>query len=216
MVLGHLARAGASLATVSRLAPASLATSSRIGLDFVLPRREFSSTPLSPAPKPAKKEAGALKREAPLRYVPVNSEQYTGDGSRQVKTPTHLLSIKCSKHNVILTFSDGVGPMFGSISGGSDKVFKKGKRGDYEAAHQAMLKMIVKIQDVSQSLRSQSEGHAVNIVVVYKGLNGKGRDAVNSCISGADGHSLRPLIVRIEDHTPIPVGGTRAPGRRRL
>lgn len=95
-------------------------------------------------------------------------------------------------------------------------MFKKSKRGEYEAAHQAALKMMAKISDASSEFRRQKDSQAMSIVVVYNGFNGNGRDAVHTAISGGDGNVVRPMIVRVEDHTPIRVGGTRPPKPRRV
>lgn len=52
--------------------------------------------------------------------------------------------------------------------------------------------------------------------VAFKGLVGQGRDAVSSAIAGPEGAELRNIITRVEDRTPIKIGGTRARKPRRL
>lgn len=54
------------------------------------------------------------------------------------------------------------------------------------------------------------------IRVAFKGLHGHGREAAASAIGGPDGEDIRNIITRVEDRTPIKIGGTRAPGRRRV
>ena len=50
--------------------------------------------------------------------------------------------------------------------------------------------------------------------VAFKGILGTGRDAVAAAISGPEGQEFRSLIVRLEDRTPVKIGGDRPRGKR--
>lgn len=54
------------------------------------------------------------------------------------------------------------------------------------------------------------------IRVAFKGLFGFGRDAAATALGGPEGADIRNIITRIEDRTPIKIGGTRARRRRRV
>lgn len=54
------------------------------------------------------------------------------------------------------------------------------------------------------------------IRVAFKGLRGFARDAAASALGGPEGTDLRNMITRIEDRTPIKIGGTRARRPRRV
>ena len=133
----------------------------------------------------------------------------------------------------MLTFSDKVGPLFPTISAGSDKTFKGAKRGEYEAAHQATLKMITKITEFwelgNPRGRPTEEGRSndrerptsgsssrAKVLLAFKGQGGRGRDAVANALGGPDGVTLKGIWGRVEDRTPIKIGGTRARKPRRL
>jgi len=106
-----------------------------------------------------------------------------------------------------LDFCDGHGNVFGGITGGTGGTFKKSNRSTYEAAHQAALKMFERILAYSRE-------HKVQVCVAFKGILGTGRDAVAAAISGPEGQEFRSLIVRLEDRTPVKIGGDRPRGKR--
>jgi small subunit ribosomal protein S11 len=135
-----------------------------------------------------------------------------------------------------LTFSDHTGPLFPTISGGTDKTFKNSQRASYEAAHQASLKMFEKMEEYSRStgaalapsaptgrvFTSPSYSNTSGIgsrrvKVVFNGLRGgQGREAVANAIGGQEGDGIRAFIGRVEDRTGVKIGGTRGKKRRRL
>ncbi|WWC72025.1 uncharacterized protein I206_105984 [Kwoniella pini CBS 10737] len=127
--------------------------------------------------------------------------------------PTHTLNVKSTRNNIILSFTDGLGPIFGSISGGSDKLFKNSQRSSYEASTQASLKIFEKILEFN---RSQPIKNKLNLKISFNGLFGMGREALSSALSGPEGQEIRKLITRVEDKTKIKIGGTRSPKPRRL
>jgi small subunit ribosomal protein S11 len=155
------------------------------------------------------------------------------------------LTVTCTRNNTTLTFSDHTGPLFPTISGGTDKTFKNSQRASYEAAHQAALKMFEKMEDYSKSTgqappqthgqrgrvfspqfaQSLSMGMGMGVSgignrrvkVVFSGLRGgQGREAVANAISGQEGDGIKQFIGRVEDRTGIKIGGTRGKKRRRL
>jgi small subunit ribosomal protein S11 len=155
---------------------------------------------------------------------------YTSDES------LFTLTVTATRNNTTLTFSDITGPLFPTISGGTDKTFKNSQRASYEAAHQASLKMFAKMEEYSKATGqaqtapagrvfaspSYSYGNISGIgsrrvKVVFVGLRGgQGREAVANAISGTEGDGIRAFIGRVEDRTGVKIGGTRGKKRRRL
>lgn len=208
-----VARFLASLAVATMLRSA-LATSSRVGLDFTLPRA-FSTSATVAAVARARK--GVKEDTGPqFRWSPLDPSAYRRSTGQMDRAPTHLLSVYSSRNNTLLTLSDSVGPLFPTISGGSDKTFKKGQRSSYEAAHQAALKMFKKVSEFEAEARATRPTDRIWIKVAFKGLVGQGREAVSQALSGPDGADMRPLIVRVEDRTPFRIGGTRGRSPRRV
>lgn len=156
----------------------------------------FQSTKTSPS-KPRKGEP------IPLRYAPE-------DTSTNNQSLTHTLTITSSRNNVILTFTDQLGPLFGTITGGTGGIFKKSNRNSYEAAYQAALKMISKIVEYSRDVPR------VRMRVAFKGMFGQGREAVALALGGNEGVEIRSLVGRVEDKTPYVITGTRSRSRRRV
>lgn len=141
--------------------------------------------------------------EMTSRYAPTRSAQ-------RDNSPTHTLNIKSSRNNIHITYTSHTkgGKTFATITGGTDRDFKKANRSSYEAAHQAALKAFAKIQETG----SRED----KITVAFNGLQGQGREAVAAALAGSDGDQLRSRIVKVEDRTPIRIGGTRAKKPRRL
>ncbi|WWC91709.1 uncharacterized protein L201_006655 [Kwoniella dendrophila CBS 6074] len=157
------------------------------------------------------------------RWVPEKNLSLSSTSSynsgREVDTyPTHTLNIRSTRNNVVLSFTDGLGPLFSTISGGSDGSFKNSQRSSYEAATQASIKMFEKILDFYQttSIPRSSKSQRFNLRVSFNGLFGQGREAISSALSGPEGQEIRTLIRRVEDKTKVKIGGTRAPKPRRL
>lgn len=123
---------------------------------------------------------------------------------------SHTLHIMSTRNNVLLTYtSDAKGiPVMPTITGGSNKDFKKSHRSSYEAAHQASIKMFTAIKEMSQGQH--------RITVAFKGMFGQGREAVAAALAGPEGVDIKGMVTRVEDRTPIKIGGTRARKPRRL
>lgn len=192
----------------------ALATSSRVGLDFTLPRAAFSSSALASAV--GRKKVPEKEGETLFRWSPLDPSPYRRSTGQAERAPTHQLSVLSTRNNAILTLSDSLGPLFPSITGGSNKTFKKGQRGSYEAAHQAALKMFKKISEFEAECRNTRPTDRVWLKVCFKGFMGQGRTALSEALSGPDGAEMRPLITRVEDTTPYRIGGTRGKSPRRV
>lgn len=122
---------------------------------------------------------------------------------------------------MILAFTNdrkGHEKVFSTISGGTDKTFKKSHRSSYEAAHQAALKMFNAIEEFKTSKKGETQtiNGRFQIRVAFKGMFGQGREAVSAALIGPEGEDLRKMVVGVEDRTPIKIGGTRPKKARRL
>ncbi|KAK4686495.1 hypothetical protein P7C73_g3636, partial [Tremellales sp. Uapishka_1] len=205
----------------------SFASSSRVGLDFTLPRRSpeapmkpstaapitpqftlpgsapssSTSTPTPPS-APSSKKGGKAGQPPRFHAEPPRLTE-------RALSPTHTLTVTSTRNNTLLTFSDGMGPLFPTITCGTDKKFKNAGKDSFEAAHQATLKMFGKIVEYTGLLPY------VQLRVAFNGF-GKGREAVSSALAGAEGDGVRKWVVRVEDRSRIKIGGTRARKPRRL
>ncbi|WVF72971.1 hypothetical protein IAT40_007789 [Kwoniella sp. CBS 6097] len=135
-----------------------------------------------------------------------------GAGERTL-LPTHTLHVKSTRNNIILSLTDGLGPVFSTVSGGTDRTFKNSQRSSYEAATQASTKMFDKIVEWSRTLGHQDRP---KIRIAFNGLFGMGREAFAGALAGPEGQEMRSLVARVEDRTRIKIGGARAPKPRRL
>ena len=162
------------------------------------------STPPTPAPAPTTTRKPRKGEPKILRYSPEDTNPTDNSAL------THTLTITSSRNNVLLTFTDALGPLFGSITGGSGGTFKKSNRNSYEAANQAAIKMIARIVEYSHAVPR------LRMRIAFKGLFGMGREAVSTAIGGPEGIEMRNLIGRVEDRTPYVITGTRARKRRRI
>jgi small subunit ribosomal protein S11 len=114
----------------------------------------------------------------------------------------HQLHINATFNNTIITLTRPNGAPLVTASGGSAG-FKKAARSGYEAAHQAALQLLDKMN--AKNLQ------VPNVHIVLKGF-GPGRDAAfKALVSGSPWN-----VKRITDATPIPFGGCRPKKARRL
>lgn len=116
--------------------------------------------------------------------------------------PPHQLHINASPNNTIITLTRPTGAPLVTTSGGSAG-FKKAARSGYEAAHQAAIQLLDKMN--AKNLQVPS------IHIVLKGF-GPGRDAAFKALVGG----FQWNVKRITDATPIPFGGCRPKKARRL
>jgi len=125
----------------------------------------------------------------------LQSASYLGDGP-------YRLHINATFNNTILTLTSPKGQVLASTSGGTAG-FKKAARSGYEAAHQATLQLIAKMQEKNLQI--------VNYHIIFKGF-GPGRDAAFKAFVATYGNSCKQLT----DATPVPFGGCRPKKARRL
>jgi small subunit ribosomal protein S11 len=125
----------------------------------------------------------------------LQSSQYLGDGP-------YRLHINATFNNTILTLASPKGQVIAATSGGTAG-FKKAARSGYEAAHQAALQLIAKMQEKNLQI--------VNFHIIFKGF-GPGRDAAFKAFTAQYGSSCKQLT----DATPVPFGGCRPKKARRL
>lgn len=69
---------------------------------------------------------------------------------------------------------------------------------------------------LNEQTANDTDVERMYIRVAFKGLFGHGRDAAATAIGGPEGEDIRNLITRVEDRTPIKIGGTRARRPRRV
>ncbi|KAI8970856.1 hypothetical protein BDB01DRAFT_855154 [Pilobolus umbonatus] len=117
----------------------------------------------------------------------------------------HQLHINATPNNTIITLTRPNGAPLVTTSGGSAG-FKKAARSGYEAAHQAAVQLLDKMQAKNLQVN--------NIHIILKGF-GPGRDAAfKALVSGSPDSQWN--VKRITDATPIPFGGCRPKKARRL
>jgi ribosomal protein S11 len=204
----------------------SFATSSRVQLDSPSPSQSEAS-PLDAAsaqaldnalnPRAAREQTTSVN--IPLPTTPTTRQPLSKTKYRipRPSTPSGSLSsiytsdeslftltVTATRNNTSLTFADVTGPLFPTISGGTDKTFKNSQRASYEAAHQASLKMFAKMEEYSKATGQSQAAPAGRtfaspsyqygnisgigsrrVKVVFVGLRGgQGREAVANAISG--------------------------------
>ena len=207
----------ASASDASATAKKATAPSVSSGITPTAPTSTISSPPTATALSrvPQFNLTSPTRKPSSYRWSPEPS-LISPDPSRRSPTdnsPTHTLTVTSTRNNVLLTFSDSLGPVFPTITGGSHKTFKKAGRASFESAHQATVKVISKIIDFAAERPRSAE---ISLRVAFRGVFGQGREAVAAALGGPDGNEMRRLIKRLEDRTPLKIGGTRARKPRRL
>ncbi|CAO3614931.1 unnamed protein product [Cunninghamella blakesleeana] len=136
----------------------------------------------------------------------LNNKNYDmGFLSSTLTNMTHApyqLHVNASFNNTIITLTRPNGSPLITTSGGTAG-FKKAQRSGYEAAHQASVQLLEKMQTKNLQVP--------NIHIVLKGF-GPGRDAAFKALVAGASWNVR----RITDATPIPFGGCRPKKARRL
>ena len=122
-------------------------------------------------------------------------------------TPYHLY-VHSTRNNTIATFTTQEGNPIAWWSGGSCG-FKKNNRASYEAGYQCTVRAFDKIFDYRNDVGPFS------LEIIFKGF-GQGREAMQKALLASEGEKIRPFVVRLTDHTPVKIGGTRAKKARRL
>ncbi|KAI8639406.1 hypothetical protein BD408DRAFT_421418 [Parasitella parasitica] len=114
----------------------------------------------------------------------------------------HQIHINATFNNTIITLTRPNGAPLVTTSGGSAG-FKKAARSGYEAAHQAAIQLLEKMEVKNLQVP--------NVHIVLKGF-GPGRDAAFKALVNGTSWNVK----RITDATPIPFGGCRPKKARRL
>jgi len=142
--------------------------------------------PSPPTPNPLRSNAGAIA---------------------QTEKPVYHLHWKSTKHNTVATLTNNQGNIIAWESGGRCG-FKHARRGEYEAGYQCAVRIFKRIEE-------QLADRSFHLELLYKGF-GQGRQALDSVLLTSEGETVRPIITRLTDRTPLKIGGTRARKARRL
>ncbi|KAF7981603.1 hypothetical protein HWV62_32664 [Athelia sp. TMB] len=142
--------------------------------------------PSPPTPNPLRSKAGAIA---------------------QTEKPVYHLHWKSTKHNTVATLTNDQGNIIAWESGGRCG-FKHARRGEYEAGYQCAVRIFKRIEE-------QMVDRTFHLELLYKGF-GQGRQALDSVLLTSEGETVRPIITRLTDRTPLKIGGTRARKARRL
>ena len=139
---------------------------------------------------------------------PVNPYSWEVQKKGSLDTNVHHLHVYSTRNNTITTFTTQEGNPIAWWSGGSCG-FKKNNRSSYEAGYQCTIRAFEKIRDYRNDVGPFS------LEIIFKGF-GQGREAMQKALLASEGEQIRPLVVRLTDHTPVKIGGTRAKKARRL
>nr|ODN92527.1 hypothetical protein L203_00804 [Cryptococcus depauperatus CBS 7841] len=196
--------------------------SNKVYQEVPVPQENFTMTASSSIPTPKFSHIPQFNQKAShphmrslyegLRFIPepVNVDYHAISSNYP---STHTLHIRSTRNNVLLTLTDGLGPLFGSVTGGTDRTFKNAQRSTYEASAQAAVKMFDRIVEWSRHLPNSQKPR---LRLAYNGLFGSAKEAVTTTLAGPQGEELRRLITRVEDRTKVKIGGVRARKPRRL
>lgn len=139
---------------------------------------------------------------------PVNPYAWDLQKKGPADTNPYYLHVHSTRNNTIATFATQEGSTIAWWSGGSCG-FKKSNRASYEAGYQCTVRAFEKIID------HRNETGPFSLEIVFKGF-GQGREAMQKALLASEGENIRPFVVRLTDHTPVKIGGTRAKKARRL
>lgn len=124
--------------------------------------------------------------------------------------PKYHFHAHFSSNNTKIYLADNRGRPItqGWWSGGSCG-FKGVHRSSHEAGYRCAVRAFERVHQVLE------EKGRIRLAVHLKGF-GKGRTAVEQIFLTSEGDKVRPLVVEVEDRTPIKIGGTRSKKARRL
>lgn len=161
------------------------------------------STKSEPLDDPPRGPAGSL---------PAGGNPQPGASSGKHALPMdriHHLHVFASRNNTILTYTDHIGNPRSCVSSGLCG-FKNVQRSGYEAGYQCAVKMF---QNIAQHVEESAS--TIKIELLFKGF-GAGREALYRALMTTEGETIRKMISRMTDTTPLKIGGTRAKKARRL
>jgi small subunit ribosomal protein S11 len=139
---------------------------------------------------------------------PINPYSWELQKKGPADTNPYHLHVYSTRNNTIATFTTQEGGPIAGWSGGSCG-FKKSNRSSYEAGYQCTVRAFEKILD------HRNEVGPFSLEIIFKGF-GQGREAMQKALLASEGEKIRPFVVRLTDHTPVKIGGTRAKKARRL
>lgn len=145
---------------------------------------------------------------SPSSLQSVNPYSWELQKKGSTETSIHYLHVHASRNNTIATFTTQEGNPVAWWSGGSCG-FKKSNRSSYEAGYQCTVRAFEKILDY------RNDVGVFSLEIIFKGF-GQGREAMQKALLASEGEKIRPFVVRLTDHTPVKIGGTRAKKARRL
>ncbi|OMJ27267.1 30S ribosomal protein S11 [Smittium culicis] len=131
------------------------------------------------------------------------SNTLSHDKAAYTRAQSHVLHVKASSNNTLLSLTNLNGDVLVASSGGCQTGFKKAGRAGHEAAYQATVKLFEKATSKNINI--------TGIELKFKGL-GPGREA---CFKALRSVTEWPIL-RITDVTPIPFNGCRPRKARRL
>ncbi|GAO50067.1 hypothetical protein G7K_4202-t1 [Saitoella complicata NRRL Y-17804] len=173
---------------------------------------ETDPKPEAPAPLAKPFMAHMLEAKASGELKTKSAREKILSGNANVLNPfnrdeIYRLRVHCSKNNTIVTLTLNHEPVGGCSASSGSAGFKKHKRGEYEAAYQAVMKVFASMRE--RQVRPQ------HLEIVLKGL-GQGREAATRILTGNEARDFRSAIKAVADLTPIRFGGCRPPARRRI
>jgi len=138
------------------------------------------------------------------------------EGSALAKSldPVYKLHVRTSRNNTHIMLTDNFGkiPKDAWFSAGSIGL-KRGQRATYEAGYRCAVRMFRRIEEEMQ--RFVDTQQRMQLVVCFSGF-GQGREAVARALSSAEGQVTAKIVTKLQDTTPIKVGGTRSKKTRRF
>lgn len=160
-----------------------------------------TAPPYDGPPVPPSRTPSSLQRS-------VNPYSWELQKKGSADTSVYHLHVHSTRNNTITTFTNHEGNPIAWWSGGSCG-FKKGNRSSYEAGYQCTVRAFEKILD------HRNEMGPFSLEIIFKGF-GQGREATQKALLASEGEQVRPFVVRLTDHTPVKIGGTRGKKARRL
>ncbi|BFZ59322.1 hypothetical protein YB2330_000330 [Saitoella coloradoensis] len=156
------------------------------------------------APKPFMSHLADLKTKSIREKILSGNAKVLNPFNRD---EVYRLRVHCTKNNTIVTLTLNHAPVGGCSASSGSAGFKKHKRGEYEAAYQAVMKVFASMRE--RNVRPQ------HLEIVLKGL-GQGREAATRIVTGNEAKDFRSAIKAVADTTPIRFGGCRPPMKRRI
>ncbi|KZP24605.1 translational machinery component [Athelia psychrophila] len=205
MLAARCLRTSLQVASKPRLFAAPLSTATPH--DFI---REHTPSPFSAGGISAGADAlppTVTDNAFPLSPPTANPFRSKAATIAQTEKPVYHLHWKSTKHNTVATLTNDVGNILAWESGGRCG-FKHARRGEYEAGYQCAVRIFKRIEE-------KLVDRSFHLELLYKGF-GQGRQALDSVLLTSEGETVRPIITRLTDRTPLKIGGTRARKARRL